>query len=88
LTGDLNIFRQKHTATLLPDGRVLVAGGISIYNGVHATVELYDPAARTWSFGSNLHAARFDHTATLLPEEKVLVAAGWNLNTELTSAEL
>ena len=57
-----------HTATLLPNGKVLVAGG----NGTSA--ELYDPALGTWTPTGNLNTVRFGHTATLLPNGKVLLA--------------
>src|SRR5919109_3635066 len=83
-TGNLNTAREYHTATLLPNGKVLVAGGD---NGKQLlnSAELYDPATGAWSSTGNLNAARALHTATLLPNGKVLVAGGaYNLN----SAEL
>src|SRR2546427_241247 len=71
-TGNLNTRRFEHTATLLPNGKVLVAGGVHCDpNGVNCipldAAELYDPAAGTWSGTGNLNIARHDHTATLLP---------------------
>lgn len=76
-TGNLAHRRTHHTATLLPDGKVLVAGGYdSSSGGPNATVELYDPTTGTWSATANLLHARFDHTATLLHNGKVLVAGG------------
>src|SRR4051794_2697344 len=73
-TGSLNTARNQHTATLLPNGKVLVAGG---FNGVYlATAELYDPGTGTWSPTGSLRTARSYHTATLLPNGKVLVAGG------------
>ena len=70
--GNLTTARYAHTATLLPSGKVLVAGG---YNGVYlASAELYDPATNTWSAAGSLAQARFFPTATLLPSGKVLVA--------------
>ena len=66
--------RYYHTATLLPNGKVLVAGGIEQLAATLATAELYDPATGTWSAtGSMASRSRF-HTATLLPNGKVLVA--------------
>jgi WD40 repeat protein len=84
-TGSLGSARYGHTATLLPNGKVLVAGG---ENGVSRTViaELYDPVSGTWTATGSLAGGRSDHTATLLPNGKVLVAAGSSSN--LTSAEL
>ena len=84
-TGSLNIARGNHTATLLPNGKLLVAGG---YTGAYlASAELYDPTTGTWSVTGSLNTARGNHTATLLPSGKVLVAGGYN-GGYLTSAEL
>ncbi len=78
-TGSLITPRQAHTATLLPDGRVLVAGGFK--DGYFLdTAELYDPATGTWTATGSLGTARGVHTASLLPDGKVLVAGG-NHNT-------
>ncbi len=78
-TGSLNTPRYKHTATLLPNGQVLVAGGINNFtpNGSGTnTAELYDPSTGTWSITGSLNMSRYDHTATLLPNGLVLVAGG------------
>ena len=79
--------REVHTATLLPNGKVLVAGG---YNGgaCLTSAELYDPASGTWGAAGSLTTARAYHTATLLPNGKVLVAGGNNGGGVLTNAEL
>ena len=66
--------RYSYTATLLPNGKVLVAGGDD--GSRLASAELYDPVANTWSPAGSLATARSDHTATLLPNGKVLVAGG------------
>ncbi len=71
-TGSLTTARSIHTATLLPDGKVLVAGG-NLGFGPTASAELYDPATGTWTPTGNMTSARYDHTATLLPNGKVLV---------------
>src|SRR5262245_50795836 len=48
-TGSLATARQQHTATLLPDGRVLVAGGTDSNGVVLSSAELYDPATHRWT---------------------------------------
>ena len=75
-TGSLNTVRMTHTATLLPNGKVLVAGGYDGGSAYLASAELYDPAAGTWTPTGSLTGARYYHTATLLPDGKVLVAGG------------
>src|SRR5690349_15870174 len=65
-TGSLAAARYEHTATLLQNGKVLVAGGLG-YGGYLASAELYDPVTGTWMATGSLAAARTDHTATLLP---------------------
>src|SRR6266542_1339860 len=70
-TGSLVTARSDHTATLLPSGKVLVAGGEA---NLPSSAELYDPATGTWSTTGSLGCARDHHTATLLASGKVLVA--------------
>ncbi len=82
--------RQFHTATLLPSGQVLVAGGADDNADDLASAELYDPAGNSWSAAASLGTGRASHTATLLPSGQVLVAGG-DGNTglaTLASAEL
>ncbi len=72
--GNIDTKRSGHTATLLPSGKVLVAGG---YNGNYlSSAQLYDPATGSWTTTGSLGTARAGHTATLLPSGKVLVAGG------------
>jgi len=73
-TGSLNTARPGHTATLLPNGKVLVVGGYSA--GLLESAELYDPSTGTWSFTGSLNVLRAGYTATLLGNGKVLVAGG------------
>jgi len=89
-TGDLNTPRYAHTATLLPNGKVLVVGGVGPNRCSTPTndAELYDPASGTWSTTGSLSTARFNHTATLLPSGEVLVAGGYTHQVSLDSAEL
>jgi hypothetical protein len=74
---------------LLPNGKVLVAGG-SNSSGVYlASAELYDPASGSWTATGSLNTARSVHNATLLPNGKMLATAGYNNNNGvLASAEL
>jgi hypothetical protein len=67
VTVNMSAAHTAHTATLLPDGKVLVVGG---------GAELYDPSTGSWTATANMNAAHTGHTATLLPDGKVLVVGG------------
>jgi hypothetical protein len=81
---DMSTRRAAHTATLLPDGKVLVAGGLASGG---ASTELFDPTTETFAAGHDMSVARAGHTATLLSNGKVLIAGGYN-GSYLQSAEL
>ena len=71
--------RQQHTATLLPTGKVLIAGGYNSSGGVQVTLnttELYDPASSTFTAGPNMNVARFGASASLTAYGTVLIAGG------------
>ena len=90
-TGALNVNRYAQTATLLPNGKVLVSGGVPNSNGGYgvSTAEIYDPATGSWSATGSMHFARVNHTATLLRTNgKVLIAGGTNAGSALESSEL
>jgi Galactose oxidase, central domain/Kelch motif len=88
-TGSMGQRRQVHTATLLANGKVLVAGGVSFFGGLFPTsAELYDPSTGKWSPTLPLTSGRSDHIATLLPNGKVLVAGGFNTSDTGPSTEL
>jgi hypothetical protein len=87
--GAMNQPRQLHTATLMPDGKVLVAGGVRFFDSLFPTAaELYDPVANAWSPTLPLTSGRRDHIAALLPSGQVLVAGGFNSTDTGASAEL
>jgi hypothetical protein len=76
-TGSMTAPRHSHTATLLPNGKVLIAGGMP-RNGVFlATAEIYDPALGRFAPAGKMNTTRgYGSTATLLPNGKVLLAGG------------
>ncbi|HEX7570067.1 MAG TPA: kelch repeat-containing protein, partial [Verrucomicrobiae bacterium] len=82
----LNTGRFNHTATLLPNDKVLVVGGDGSTPWL-ASAELYDPISQQWGYTGALNIGRELHTATLLPHGKVLVVGGYN-NGNLASSEL
>lgn len=94
-TGAMTEARRSHTATLLPDGEVLVVGGASTLGsgagGALASAELYDPATGTWTATGAMSEARNHHSATLLRDGRVLAAGGMGrlgLTGEVAVAEL
>src|SRR5215469_15982099 len=88
-TGSMVEMRALHTATLLTNGKVLVAGGDG-YNGIpdifsgeaplaaNASAELYDPATGSFTETDGMSSPRYRHTATLLSNGKVLVTGGFS----------
>jgi N-acetylneuraminic acid mutarotase len=91
--GNLLEGRENHSATLLPDGRVLVAGGDDVLAFSLASSEIYDPTAATWVNAppvDGLTTPRRYHAATLLPNGRLLVTGGeyWGANAALNTSEL
>jgi len=84
-TGSMQAARASHTATLLPNGLVLVAGGTGANGGALASSELYNPASGTWSFTGNLHVGRVSAQSILLPNGMVLTIDGCISNDCLSS---
>jgi N-acetylneuraminic acid mutarotase len=78
---DMSTPRANQTATLLQDGRVLLAGGGT------ATAEIFDPSTGSWTPAGSMSTSRAQHTATLLQDGRVLVTGGCG-GIRCTSAEI
>lgn len=83
MTGSMVQARTGHTATLLDDGRVLVAGGTDAKGRALASAELYDPASGTWTVTGTMTAAHSEHRAILLCDGRVLVLDDWRGEAEV-----
>ena len=87
-TASMVTAREGGTITILPSGKVLIAGG-GPGNGLYtAEAELYDPIAGTFTPTGTMTTTRANHTATLLPDGTVLMAGGNNSSGYLSSAEI
>ncbi len=76
-TATMSAARAAHTASALPDGRVLVAGGFTSKQTAGHGAEVYDPGPGRFSPTSPMVALRHSHTATVLPNGKVLIVGGY-----------
>jgi len=88
-TGAMPFARITHTATLLADGRVLIAGGRG--SEVNISAEIYDPKTGAFRETGRMATSRYKHTAGLLPDGRVLIAGGWDeryWHGTLSSAEI
>jgi len=89
--GNMNVAVFNHTATLLNNGQVLIAGGYSsctIACMSESGTQLYDPVAGTFSLGQPLGSSRAGHTSTLLANGDVILVGGNNNGVTLSASEL
>lgn len=90
--GSMNTAHANHTATLLADGKVLIAGGSNqppiTRNSVTAVAELYDPSSRTFAVTGTMQAPREFQQATRLSNGEVLMAGGDDSLSILASTEV
>jgi hypothetical protein len=88
-TGSMHVARRGHTATLMPDGTVLITGGL-VDNFFDATAlgELYNPSTGAFSTPIYMNGGRGFHQATLLLDGRVLVTGGFNSSTDPNSRDL
>ena len=87
-TANLPTRRQHHAGELLPDGKVLIAGGRELQAGIVATAYVYDPVAGMWHAVAPLSAPREEHLMVRLPGRGVLVASGLAYPEPLTAVEI
>jgi N-acetylneuraminic acid mutarotase len=89
-TGSMTEPRDSHTATLLNDGTVLIAGGLCNdgFTYPDSSAELYEPSTGTWKATGSMNVARVNTAATLLPNGRVLIAGGNSTSSGGRSAEL
>ncbi len=78
---------ESYTATLLQNGKVLIAGGADT-SGICSSCELYDPTTQVWTTIESMNTVKAHHTATVLPSGKILVAGGIGQQGAINSCEL
>ena len=89
--GTMNRPRYGHTATMLADGRVLIAGGMEEERNPTASAEVFDSATKTFTEVASMNTKRVGHTATMLADGRVLITGGSRVifyESSLASAEI
>jgi hypothetical protein len=84
--GSMNVARRIHSALLLPNGKVLVAGGQAEDLLTLSSAELFDPVTAKWTLTAPMSTARVDGRTELLPDGRVLVTGGQDTNFNVTAA--
>jgi N-acetylneuraminic acid mutarotase len=90
LTGELNLPRAGHTATLLPDGNVLVVGG-RYYDGllkITNSCELYHPESGNWTLADTMSTEKWNHTSILMNNGQVLTVGGASYQGSINTCEI
>lgn len=87
-THSMNIARSDHTSTLLPNGQVLIVGGMMREGDILDSAEIFDPATDTFSMTGTLNQERVGHAAILLQDGRVLIVGGFVGRNETASAEI
>jgi WD40 repeat protein len=88
VTGSMTVSRDSQSATMLPDGRVLIVSGLGLNSGSLASVEVYDPGTGNFRTSTFLWVPRAGSSVVLLSDGRVLIAGGFDGTTEIATAEL
>jgi len=79
--GPMTVARNGATATLLPDGTVLIAGGVDAAPGTPRQEEIYDPHARSFRATAGMEVQRVGHAAATLQDGRILLVGGFESST-------
>ncbi len=86
-TGSMTVARTNHTATLLPNGKVLITGGIDSNGNILSSAEIYDPETGSFTATGSMSTPRAHHSALAVSGRKILIVGGV-AGEGLSSAEL